>query len=57
MGKGLPKASGGQGDLYFIVQIDIAAPISEDQRKLYQQFARLSHADPRAELVRQAHEP
>jgi DnaJ-class molecular chaperone len=56
-GKGLPKASGGHGDLYFIVQIDIPGSISDEERKLYQQFVRLSHPDPRAELAREAHEP
>ena len=55
-GKGMPKQSGGQGDLYFILQIDIPASLSDEERKLYQELLRMPHPDPRGELMREAHQ-
>lgn len=53
-GKGLPTASGGKGDLFFILEIVMPASISEEERKLYEQLGHFSHPDPRADLLRQA---
>ena len=52
-GKGLPTAAGGHGDLFFTLQIVMPSSLSEEDRKLYTQLARSTHADPRAELLRQ----
>lgn len=53
-GRGLPTESRGRGDLYFILQIVLPSDMSEDERKHYQQLARMPHADPRANLLREA---
>lgn len=53
-GKGLPTASGGRGDLFYTLQIVMPASTSDEDRKLYEQLSRTSHADPRAELLRAA---
>ncbi|CUQ67628.1 DnaJ C-terminal domain-containing protein [Candidatus Nitrospira inopinata] len=50
-GKGLPTASGGQGDLLLTLQIIMPPVISEEARTLYQQLARQSHPDPRSEII------
>lgn len=50
-GKGLPTASGGQGDLLLTLQIIMPRVISEEARTLYQQLARQSHPDPRSEII------
>jgi len=54
-GKGLPTASGGRGDLFYTLQIVMPPSLSDEDRKLYEQLGRASHADPRAELLRAAH--
>ncbi|CAI4033164.1 Curved DNA-binding protein [Nitrospira tepida] len=51
-GKGLPTASGGHGDLFYTLQIVVPSSPSDDERKLYEQLNRISHPDPRAELIR-----
>lgn len=51
-GKGLPTASGGRGDLFFTLQIVMPGSLSDDERKLYEQLARIPYSDPRAELLR-----
>jgi DnaJ-class molecular chaperone len=53
-GRGLPTEAGARGDLYYILQIVLPSSLSDEERKLYQQLARLSHADPRMELLREA---
>jgi DnaJ-class molecular chaperone len=53
-GKGLPTAAGGHGDLFFILQIVMPASLTDEERKLYEQLARNSHPDPRADLLRRA---
>lgn len=53
-GRGLPTKSGGRGDLYFILQIVLPPSLSDEERKLYEQFARMSRSDPRADLLREA---
>ncbi|WP_447979530.1 DnaJ C-terminal domain-containing protein [Candidatus Nitrospira bockiana] len=53
-GKGLPTASGGHGDLFVTLQVVMPASFTDEERKLYEQLARIPHPDPRAELLRQA---
>lgn len=53
-GKGLPTASGGHGDLFVTLQIVMPPAVTEEERKLYEQLARLPHTDPRADLLRTA---
>jgi DnaJ-class molecular chaperone len=53
-GKGLPSQSGGRGDQYLILQIDIPSTMSDEERKLYEQLSRLPHPDPRVDLLREA---
>jgi len=50
-GKGLPTAAGGHGDLFLTLQIVMPSPLTEDERKLYEQLGRLRTVDPRAELL------
>jgi len=47
-GKGLPKAGGGHGDLYAIVQIVVPAKASEREQALYKELAAASNFNPRA---------
>jgi DnaJ-class molecular chaperone len=54
-GKGLPTASGGRGDLFYTLQIVMPPSLSDEDRKLYEQLSRASHADPRAGLLKAAH--
>lgn len=50
-GKGMPTASGGQGDLLLTLQIIMPPVISDEARTLYQQLARQNHPDPRSEII------
>ncbi|MGH7208971.1 MAG: DnaJ C-terminal domain-containing protein [Nitrospiraceae bacterium] len=53
-GKGLPTASGGRGDLFFVIQIVMPPSVSDEERTLYEQLGKAPHPDPRAELLRAA---
>ncbi len=53
-GKGLPTRSGDSGDLFFILQIVLPAAGTEEERRLYEQLARIPRPDPRADLLRKA---
>ena len=53
-GKGLPTKSGGRGDLFYTLQVVLPPSVSEEERKLYEQFARMPHPDPRADLLNEA---
>jgi curved DNA-binding protein len=46
-GKGLPRPGGGAGDLYCVVQIAVPASLSERERALYEELARVSRFNPR----------
>jgi curved DNA-binding protein len=48
-GRGLPKPGGGHGDLYATVQIVVPPGLSDRERELYEELARASHFDPRAD--------
>lgn len=46
-GKGLPKPKGGYGDLYAVLQIVIPAHLTDRERKLYEELAKVSNFNPR----------
>jgi len=46
-GKGLPKAGGGHGDLYCVLQVVTPTVLSEREKALYEELAKVSNFDPR----------
>jgi len=46
-GKGLARRGGGQGDLYAVIRIVVSASLSERERELYEELARVSTFRPR----------
>lgn len=50
-GKGLPTASGDQGDLFLKLKIVMPTALSDEERALYEQLGRVRHSDPRAEII------
>jgi curved DNA-binding protein len=46
-GEGLPDAQGRQGDLYAIVKIRVPRHLSDEERRLFEELAEVSHFDPR----------
>ena len=62
-GRGLTNATKGadgvkgRGDLYALIRIDIPATLSERERELYQELAKLSTFNPRAHVATNAHTP
>lgn len=50
-GKGLPTATGDQGDLFLKLKIVMPTAISDEERALYEQLGRVRHSDPRAEII------
>ena len=47
-GQGLPKSPGGEhGDLYVVVRIQIPVTVSDEERALWEQLARVSRFNPR----------
>jgi DnaJ-class molecular chaperone len=53
-GKGLPRRTGGHGDQLVILKIIMPSSISDEERRLYEGLAKIQHADPRAQLLREA---
>lgn len=49
-GKGLPTPRDGHGDLYCVLQIVTPSVLTERERQLYQELARVSRFDPRGHL-------
>lgn len=47
-GKGLPKPSGGAGDLYAVLNIAVPATLTDRERALFEQLRETSRFDPRA---------
>ena len=47
-GRGLANGRGGHGDLYAVVQIDVPASLTPEERTLFEQLAQASRFDPRA---------
>ena len=54
-GKGLPKAGGGHGDLYALVQIAVPAHPSEREKALYKELAEAGDFNPRAHFGQVEH--
>jgi len=46
-GRGLPRHSGGSGDLLVITRIEVPGKVTESERKLWEQLARESQFNPR----------
>ncbi len=53
-GRGLANSRGEPGDLYATVRIDVAAVLTEPQRKLYQELERLSGFNPRENRAKES---
>ena len=59
-GRGLTNANKGadgvkgRGDLYALIRIDIPATLTDRERELYQELAKLSHFNPREHVAAQA---
>ena len=51
-GKGLPKPKGGHGDQYVLIQIAIPGELTEQERAIYQQLAKVSSFKPRGTMGR-----
>jgi len=52
-GKGLPTKSGGRGDLFYTLRLVLPPSVSGEERRLYEQLARMPHPDPRADLLKE----
>jgi curved DNA-binding protein len=46
-GKGLPKPGGGAGDLYAVLSIAVPAPLTEQEKKLFEELRSVSRFNPR----------
>jgi curved DNA-binding protein len=46
-GKGLPRPGGGAGDLYARMSIDVPSPLTDDERRLFEELRRVSGFNPR----------
>jgi curved DNA-binding protein len=49
-GRGLPTPKGGHGDLYCVLQIETPTALSEREKQLYAELAKLSTFNPRGHL-------
>jgi curved DNA-binding protein len=49
-GLGLPREGGVRGDLFATVRICTPAPVSDDERALWEQLAKVSTFKPRSEI-------
>jgi curved DNA-binding protein len=47
-GRGLPNPRGGAGDLFAEVRIAVPTSLTERERELFEEFARISTFDPRS---------
>ncbi|MDE3208472.1 MAG: DnaJ domain-containing protein [Pseudomonadota bacterium] len=47
-GKGMPKPGGGHGDLYVLIKIVTPVNLTQKERSLYEELARISKFNPRA---------
>ncbi len=53
-GRGLANSRGAPGDLYATVHIDVAATLTDEERRLYQELAHISHFNPRTTRTQEA---
>jgi curved DNA-binding protein len=51
-GKGLPKPGGGAGDLYANLTIEVPNPLTDSEKKLFEELRRVSKLNPRARFDR-----
>ena len=51
-GKGLPKPGGGAGDLYATLTIEVPSPLTDVEKKLFEELRRVSKNNPRARFDR-----
>jgi curved DNA-binding protein len=49
-GKGLATPGGGHGDLYCVIQVVVPSVLSDRERKLYEELAKVSRFEPRGHL-------
>jgi len=54
--RGLPKASGGNGDLYVVVQIEVPQRLSKAEEEALERFAEVHRSNPREGLEQQPHQ-
>jgi len=54
-GRGLPRTSGGNGDLYVVVQIEVPQRLSKAEEEALERFAEVHRANPREGLEQQLH--
>jgi len=47
-GKGLPKPGNGSGDLYAVLSIEVPTPLTEAEKRLFEELRQVSKFDPRA---------
>ena len=53
-GKGLPTRSGSNGDQLVVLDIVLPSAVSAEEKKLFEELAKLEHTDPRLTLLRKA---
>jgi curved DNA-binding protein len=46
-GKGLPKPGGGAGDLYAVLSVEVPTPLTEAEKRLFEELRRASKFNPR----------
>ena len=46
--KGYPQASGARGDLYVELEVVVPSELSDEEKKLFEELAKVSHFDPRS---------
>jgi curved DNA-binding protein len=51
-GKGLPKPGGGAGDLYAVLSIEVPSPLTEQEKKLFEELRRASRFNARVRFER-----
>ncbi len=51
-GRGLPKPSGGAGDLYAVLNVVVPGSLSEPEKKLYEELREASRFNPRSRFKR-----
>jgi curved DNA-binding protein len=45
--RGYPTASGARGDLYVVLEVAVPSELGPDEKRLFEELARISHFDPR----------
>lgn len=50
-GKGMPRRQGGAGDLYLVINVIAPSVVSDQEKALYEELAKVSRFNPRAHLA------